>query len=70
MQLDAFTPRACGAGHSGLTVTRQAREVLDAMRADTADLADEGLHCLRVDGGAARNNTLMQLQVGAPVLGP
>ena len=38
----------------------QTREVLEAMRKD-ADLA--GLKLLRVDGGAARNDMLMQMQV-------
>lgn len=38
----------------------QSREVLEAMRKD-ADLA--GLKLLRVDGGAARNDMLMQMQV-------
>jgi glycerol kinase len=39
----------------------QTREVLDAMRAD-ADMST--MNALRVDGGAAKNNLLMQLQVG------
>ena len=39
----------------------QTREVLDAMRAD-ADMST--MKALRVDGGAAKNNLLMQLQVG------
>ena len=39
----------------------QTREVLDAMRKD-AKLA--GLKVLRVDGGASKNDLLMQIQVG------
>ena len=38
----------------------QTREVLEAMRKD-ADVA--GLKLLRVDGGASRNDLLMQMQV-------
>lgn len=39
----------------------QTREVLDAMRKD-AKLGN--LKVLRVDGGASRNDLLMQIQVG------
>ena len=42
----------------------QSREILDAMRQD-ADLGR--LKVLKVDGGAAGNNLLMQLQVGNDV---
>jgi len=47
----------------------QTREVLDAMRAD----AGSPLTALKVDGGAVRNNFLMQLQadiLGVPVIRP
>jgi len=48
----------------------QSREVLDAMRAD-ADMST--MKALRVDGGAAKNNLLMQLQsdiLQVPVVRP
>jgi glycerol kinase len=44
----------------------QTREVLDAMRAD-ADVSH--MTVLRVDGGATKNDLLMQLQVGGGLLG-
>ncbi|TVP98058.1 MAG: glycerol kinase [Planctomycetaceae bacterium] len=47
----------------------QVADVLDAMRADAA----EDIHELRVDGGASRNDLLMQFQadiLGVPVIRP
>lgn len=49
----------------------QTREVLEAM---LEDVGQSGFKLLRVDGGASRNNLLMQLQADAiqvpPTLGP
>lgn len=44
----------------------QVKEVLDAMHSDAAkgEMASEKEFVLRVDGGAAVNNLLVQLQVG------
>jgi glycerol kinase len=51
------------------SIAYQVADLLDAMRADTGITPQE----LRVDGGAARNNLLMQLQadlLGIPVVRP
>ena len=50
-------------------IAQQSADVLEAMQRDAGAMLTE----LRVDGGAARNNTLMQLQadlVGVPVVRP
>lgn len=57
--LTGYTTRAHIARAMLEAICFQSREVLDAMRKD-ADL--NGLQLLRVDGGASRNDLLMQLQ--------
>jgi glycerol kinase len=65
--------RGATAGHVARaaleSIAFQSADLLDAMQADTGNRLAE----LRVDGGAARNNLLMQFQsdlIGAPVVRP
>ena len=64
-----------GAGRSHIiraaldSIAYQSRDLMDALRADTG----LGITALKVDGGAAANNFLMQFQadmLGCPVLRP
>lgn len=57
----AFTKRAHIVRAMLEAICWQTREVLDAMQRDRG--ADSGLAVLRVDGGASKNDLLMQMQV-------
>ncbi len=67
--LTGYTGRAHIVRATLEAICYQTRDVLEAMQAD----AGIALHSLKVDGGAARNDVLMQLQadiLGVPVLRP